>query len=189
MPGTAFVRMKVRGTAPKPFPPTEWKEITMRTRIAIALGLGLALTFAAPARLRADDEGDPTPKGLLGTYTIVTGEDSGQPVPPEEIEGTKVRITPDIIVSTDKDGKEIYVAKFNIETNTKPWKIAMTVSGGPHGDRGRHATGIIELEGDTVRLAYAVEGGVMPTSFKTAVGTKQNAFVLKRIPEGSEPPK
>ncbi len=190
MGGTAFVRMKVRGTAPQPFPPTEWKENTMRTRIAMTLGLGLALALVAPTGLRADDdEGDPTPEALLGTYTIVSGEDGGQPVPREEIEGTKVRITPDIIASTDKDGKELYIAKFNIETDTKPWKLAMTVSGGPHGDRGRHATGLIALDGDTVRLIYAVEGGVVPTTFKTAAGTKQNSFVLKRIPQGTEPPK
>lgn len=162
----------------------------MRTCHAIALGLGLTLALAIPTRAQVlGNKGDPTPEGLLGTYTIVSGEENGEPVPAERIEGSKIRITPDIIVSTDKNDKEIYVAKFNIETGTKPWQIAMTMSGGPRGDRGEKADGIIMLEGDTVRLAYAAEGGIVPTAFKTKAGAKQNLFILKRIPEGTEPPK
>lgn len=161
----------------------------MRTRIAIALGFGLALIFPTTAPVWADDgQGDPTPENLLGTYTIVSGEDSGKPVAAEEIEGSKIRITPDIIVTTDKEGAEIYVAKFNLKTDSKPWKIAMTMSGGPRGERGTEANGIIEVEGDTVRLAYATRGGPVPTSFGEKTVANQNLFILKRIPEGTEAP-
>lgn len=190
MAGTAFVRTGGREAAarpPRPVPPTERKETPMRTPLATAPGLVLALALAATAR--AQDTADRTPEALLGTYTIVSGEDSGRPVPDERIEGSKIRITPDVIVSTDRDGKELYVAKFRLNTDARPWKIVMTMSGGPRGQRGDQADGIIELDGDTVRLAYAPEGGVVPTKFDTKTGPKQILFVLRRIPEGTEAPK
>lgn len=181
MTGTTFVRNGgVEAEPPAPLPPTLRREpleppSPMRTPIALCLGLALLVPAAG---LRADD---PTPKSLLGAYEIVSGEVDGKEAPKAEIQGHRVRITPESIVATDKDGNELYVAKYNIETDSKPWKIAMTQTGSPKGEPGLKANGIIELSDDgTLKLAYAVEGGTPPESFDTEAGKKQNLFVLKR---------
>jgi uncharacterized protein (TIGR03067 family) len=120
--------------------------------------------------------------GLVGHYEIVSGEDAGKAVPEERIKGSTVRITAETIVVVDKQDKEAYVAKYALDTASKPYKITMTESGGPRGRKGEKAVGIIQAEGDTTRLAYAFEGGIVPTEFKTRSGGKQLMFVLKRKP-------
>ena len=43
---------------------------------------------------------------------------------------------------------------------------------------GEKAAGVIEVDGDVVKLAYNLPGGEAPTDFKT--GEKQHLFVLKK---------
>lgn len=155
----------------------------MTMRMLLTLGLALMGTSSV---LADDEKGDPVPANLLGTYRIVAGQDNGQTVPSKKLEGIKVRITPGVIATTDEDGEELYVVKFNLNTDASPWKIAMTMSGGPHGERGTEAKGILDIDGDTVRLAYAVEGGQVPASFQTKMGKKQNMFVMKKIADEND---
>ncbi|HEU5119184.1 MAG TPA: hypothetical protein VFT74_21520 [Isosphaeraceae bacterium] len=168
----------------KPIASALFREKTMmRTFLSLGLIAGLTLTGSASVQA-ADDEskGDPVPENLLGVYQIVSGQDNGQTVAASDLEGIKVRITPGIIATADREGKEMYVVKYNLNTDTRPWKIAMTMSGGPHGERGTHADGILQIEKNgTVRLAYAVEGGTIPASFQTKAGARQNMFVLQKI--------
>lgn len=138
-------------------------------------------TNPAPAQTRPK-QGDPVPESLLGSYEIVSGESDGQPLEPERIAGTRVRITPDTIVSTDRDGKNLYVALFNLDTKQKPWRIGLTEEGGPKGREGLTARGLIEQDGATVRLIYTAVEGPVPATFKTQAGGKQNLFVLKKMP-------
>jgi len=159
-------------------------------RLATAMGMGLLLLAgsgraqetkktverAEATATKSDDS------GLVGHYEIVSGEDAGKAVPEEHIKGSTVRITADTIVVVDKDDKEAYVAKYALDTASKPYKITMTETGGPRGRKGEKAVGIIQAEGDTARLAYAYEGGIVPTEFKTRSGGKQLMFVLKRKP-------
>lgn len=153
--------------------------MTLKSLIAA----GLALAFVAAQDPADDPKGDPVPENLLGSYEIVSGEHEGTAVPADRIEGSRVRITAESIVTTGSDGKDIYVAKFNLATGSTPWKIAMTATGTPEGGRGEEADGIIEVDGDTVRIAYAPEGGVTPTEFKTVADSGQNLFVLERVEE------
>ncbi len=171
----------------------------LRCRALAILGLSSPLLLALAAPARAQDApktappqgqapakpgakvGDPVPEGLLGAYEIVSGESDGQPLEPERIAGSRVRITPDTIVSTDKDGKNLYVALFNLDTKEKPWRIGLTEEGGPKGREGLTARGLIEQDGDTVKLIYTAGGGPVPAAFKTQAGSKQNLFVLKRV--------
>ena len=147
------------------------------------IAAGLALAFLAAQDPADAKKGDPVPENLLGTYKIVSGEHEGEVVPADRIEGTRVRITGDTIVTTGNDGKDIYVAKYNLSTASKPYKLAMTATGTPEGGEGAKADGLIEVDGDTVRIIYAPEGGTTPTEFKSAADSGQNLFVLERIEE------
>ena len=124
----------------------------------------------------------PTPSGapadLIGGYTIVSGEKYGEKEPTERIEGTTVRFAEDAIIVLDKEKKEVYAQTYKIDTATTPWTIVMKSKITPYkGAEDQVARGLIEKNGDTVRLIYAIPGGEMPTEFKTK--PKQIMFVMK----------
>jgi len=144
--------------------------------LAALVGTGLpALCEEAPAA----DKGL-TPKQLTGMYQIVSGEKNGERIPDERIRGSLVRFTEDTIVSTDKDKKELYAAKYTLEAGQTPAVIAMTSTHAA--SKGQQARGLIEKEGDTVKLIYALpDKGAMPTAFQTKQG--QLLLVLKAVKE------
>jgi uncharacterized protein (TIGR03067 family) len=125
----------------------------------------------------AQDAEKPSKNPLLGEYIMVSGKDNGETVPEERIKGNLVRITEDTITAVDHDEKEIYVAKYTLDTTHTPYKIMMTVAGGPRDSKGDKAEGIVELKGDTLRMAYAYAGGEIPKDFKT-IGKKQLEFTM-----------
>ncbi len=112
---------------------------------------------------------------LVGGYTIVSGEISGVPEPEERIKGSVVRFSKDRVVVIDKGSKEIYGASYQLDTTRTPWHITMTSKLGDK--EGEIAQGLIEKDGDTVRLIYALPGGQAPTGFKT--NEKQLMFTMK----------
>ncbi len=111
---------------------------------------------------------------LVGTYHIVSAERDGQPVPSNHFRGDRVQITRDKITTLDKDRKEILIVAYEIDSSTKPCKIT-TVTELPIKDM--KTSGLVEKDGDMVRLICAMPGGQDPTTFKTE--NKQQMFVLK----------
>jgi uncharacterized protein (TIGR03067 family) len=150
--------------------------MTRTTRAA-----GLAAVLLLGVRSYGQTEADPGPGGpagrLIGAYTIVQGEKDGRLEPDDRVRGTTVRITADRIIVTDKDTKETYAATYKVDTGKKPWAITMTSTLPP--SKGEAARGLIEKNGDTVRLIYAVRGGQDPTAFKTR--EKQLMFTMKAM--------
>lgn len=147
------------------------------SKLLIPIGfaaLALALTLT-----RAGAEDRSSGMKLVGGYTIVAEEKFGQRVPHEQLPSAAVRFTEDTITVTDKDKKETYVATYKLDPGKKPWAITM-VSKIPKS--GEEARGLIEKQGDTVRLIYALPGGATPTGFKT--GEKQLMFTMKNLNKG-----
>ncbi len=135
-----------------------------------ALGvLTIGLAFAPMAR------GDDGAEELIGGYTVVSGEKYGASEPKERIEGTTVRITVDGIIVTTPDKKDAYVSSYKIENSKSPYRITMTSKLAP--SEGEVSHGLIEKEGDTVRLIYSLPGAEAPSDFKTK--DKQLMFVMK----------
>jgi uncharacterized protein (TIGR03067 family) len=149
-------------------------------KIAFALGLVSLLNSLAAAQQTesASSKADKTctPESLVGRYLIVSGEKEGVKEPEERIKGTTVTFTKDTVVVADKDKKEIYSASYKLNATTNPCDITMTSRVESSG--GQIARGLIQKEGDTVRLVYALPTGEIPASFKTK--EKQLMFVLKK---------
>jgi uncharacterized protein (TIGR03067 family) len=153
------------------------------------LTLSLASIVAVGGLALADDKKKPNPSGapkdLIGGYTIVAGEKYGEKEPAERIEGITVRIAEDGIVTLDKEKKEVYAQTYKIDTTSTPWKITLKSKITPYQqEKGKDkddsesvAHGLIEKEGDTVKIIYALPGTPAPTEFKTK--SKQLMFVLK----------
>lgn len=146
-------------------------------RMTTTLGTGLLL-LAAGMTVWAQDEKKEAANPLLGEYVMVSGEDNGETVPEERIRGNILRITADTITAVDKKEQEIYVAKYKLDSSKTPYAITMTIAGGPRGDKGDKAVGIVELKGDTLHLAYAYGDGEVPKDFKSK-GKNQLMFTLK----------
>lgn len=135
-----------------------------------ALLAGLAFVAA-----RADED-SPDASKLRGAYTIVSGEGDGKPLPESDFKGSVVVITKDKIVGTDKDKKEFFACTYTLDTTTKPWVIKMTSTSPKAGER---SEGVVEVDGDTAKVCYALPGGKPPAKFRA--GEKQHCFVLKRM--------
>lgn len=122
---------------------------------------------------------------LTGTYTIVSGERDGKPLPKDEIAGSLVTFTKTTILGTDKEKKEFFSATYLIDTSKTPATIAMT-STTPGRDGGTvkmDTAGLIKWDGETVTIVYALPEGKTPTEFKA--GEKQHLFVLKETKPAS----
>lgn len=142
--------------------------------VAATVLLGVQTLTGAP-----EDEKKADPTALVGTYEIVAGERAGAKLPPAEVQGVTVRIAKNAFTTYDKDKKEVYVATYELDPSSKPWRIHMTGSVTPvEGGKGTKAEGLVAVEGDTVKLIYALPGGKAPTDFKA--GEKQQFFLLKR---------
>jgi uncharacterized protein (TIGR03067 family) len=147
--------------------------------LTAALFGGVALLTSASGAQEKDKLAVEAPK-LDGGYTIVSGEEDGKAVPAERIKGATVRFNGDTITGTDKDKKELFAAKFTVETDKKPWVIRMRSTAPKAAD----ASGLIKKEGDTVTIVYALPGGEAPKEFKTKEG--QQLFVLKNTNRGDK---
>ena len=118
---------------------------------------------------------------LVGRYQLVSGEKDGHSIPPDRIKGSTMRIAANAMTTFDKDEKEVYVATYELDTSTRPWRITMTAKVAPDKGEGSKASGLIEKNGDTVKLIYALPGGKTPSEFKA--GENQQLFVLKKVAE------
>jgi uncharacterized protein (TIGR03067 family) len=153
----------------------------LELKIALALGTVALLTSMSAIGQTESDKGSKadktcTPETLAGGYVIVSGEKEGNKEPEERIQGTSVTFTKDSIVVVDKEKKEVFSAFYKIKTTTNPCDITMTSR--VDSSAGEIARGLIQKEGDTVRLIYALPTGEIPTEFKTK--QKQLMFVMKK---------
>jgi uncharacterized protein (TIGR03067 family) len=145
--------------------------------------MSLALLAHASAAVAKDFDKDKSQTKdhagkLLGTWVVVSGEEDGKPSPPEKIKGSKMTLDKKSIKLTDKDDKQLWVIDYKLDASKNPAEIDMTVAEGPGADKS--SQGIYELDGDTLKLCYALPGGDRPKDFKTKEGAKENCFALKR---------
>ena len=97
------------------------------TRVSKVFGAAAVLGLAAVCGSASADDEKTAKLVLKGGYTIVKGERDGQPIPEERTSrGRSIRFRDDETVGTDKEKKEIYVAKYKLDTSKTPWKIMMT---------------------------------------------------------------
>jgi uncharacterized protein (TIGR03067 family) len=136
-------------------------------RYALAVVFAGVLLLGVHAKVEEKKPVDKNaPVNLIGDYVIVSGERDGQKEPDETIVGALLHITEDRILMEDRDHKSTpFIATYTLDTSKKPLVITMTSMLPPM--KGDTLRGLIEKEGDQVRLIYALPGGEMPAEFKT----------------------
>jgi uncharacterized protein (TIGR03067 family) len=149
----------------------------------LALCPAVALTQEKP-----DGKAELKAKDLAGTWKIVESHKDGVKSPKEHFEGTIVRFTEDAIVATDKEKKDVYSASYKLDTSKSPAVIVMTST--LPDNKGAVANGLIEREGDTLRLIYTLPkelGGedapTPPKDFKTKKGQILSVMQKRTEPE------
>lgn len=117
---------------------------------------------------------------LQGTWIAVSAEKQGNHVPEDELKQAGLRLVIEgekFTITTARGGTEGMKGTLKIDPGQKPTTIDVTaeVAGG----RTATATGICELNGDTLKWCYGKE---RPTEFKTKPdrGADQRSYVLKR---------
>jgi hypothetical protein len=118
------------------------------------------------------------PPNFTGVYAIVAGEKYGEPDPIDQYRGWIVEFTENTILAQDREGRHMFACAYRIEPG-KPCRITMASTLPPR--IGEIASGLIDKEGDTVRLIYALAGSARPSEFKTK--EKQLMFTLKAVKE------
>jgi uncharacterized protein (TIGR03067 family) len=144
----------------------------MKTFAAFALWLGLLGWVGLSAQAQDKKE---APK-LEGKYNLVGGKTKGKDLDDEAKKGTYT-FTADKITIEGMGMK--FVMGYKIDPKTTPMNVDMEILEGPEGTKGSKAQGIIEVKGDTVKLAYTMEKDKRPKDFDGKEATV-NVYELKK---------
>src|SRR5262245_8722236 len=114
----------------------------------ITLALGLATCVALSVRA-ADEKLD-----LTGKYTLVSGKRNGNAV---DDNFKKASYTATADKFTIAGGERKFVMSYKVDASVTPATIDMEILEGPDGTKGSKAYGVVELKGDTLKLAYTLD--------------------------------
>lgn len=126
-----------------------------------ALAVGLVACAALAARA-ADEKLD-----LPGTYTLVAGKKNGADV--DEV-AKKAQYTVTADKFTIKGGEFKFVMGYKLDAKASPAQIDMEILEGPDGSKGTKAVGIVEVKGDTLKIAYSLDKEKRPKDFDGKAG-------------------
>jgi uncharacterized protein (TIGR03067 family) len=148
-------------------------------RGAVVVGLAfVGLVLFAPVRAE-EKEKKFDPEKLVGKWEFVSGEKEGTEVKGDGLKG-KVEITKDTLtIKGGEEGKDVFPMNYTLDTKKDPITIVLKGTDGPVKDQ--TVKGIIELDGDKLKLCYALPDEDFPKGFKTKEGSKTHSFVLKRV--------
>ncbi len=126
-----------------------------------ALAVGALACLALTSRA-ADEKTD-----LTGKYTLVSGKKNGTAVD-DTVKKAEYTATADKF--TIKGGEFKFVMGYKIDPKATPVAVDMEILEGPDGSKGTKALGIIEMKGDTLKLAYSLEKDKRPKDFEGKTG-------------------
>lgn len=119
------------------------------------------------------------PASIVGKWKTTEGMKNGEKVSDDNLKG-EVTIAKDTI--TIKGNDETHVMEYKIDATKSPMEINMKGKDGPAKDF--TAEGIIEVDGETIKLAYTTNipgfDGKRPTKFEAPKDSKAFYFVMKK---------
>jgi uncharacterized protein (TIGR03067 family) len=115
-------------------------------------------------------------KKMEGAWKPDTAEFGGEKVNSEELARITVTIKGNKYTTVAGDGKD--EGTFQLYSAKKPKAMDITGTEGPN--KGKTIPAIYELDGDTMRVCYALQGTNHPTEFKSTVENKYLLINYKR---------
>jgi uncharacterized protein (TIGR03067 family) len=148
----------------------------------VPIGTLLAIIVLIAAAGAGEDAAKKEWKKFNGTWIAIGLEKDGEKLAEEQIKSLKLQL----ILKDDKytvkmDDKVIDSGTSKPDPTTKPKTIDVMPSEGPN--KGKMIKGIYELDGDTLRVCYDLEGKGRPKAFATKADSGQVLIVYKRAKE------
>jgi uncharacterized protein (TIGR03067 family) len=117
-------------------------------------------------------------KKFQGAWTIESSEYGGQKLPADQLKEFIVIYEGD--KHTVKAGdKVVQVGTQKIDPSKSPKAIDVTMTEGP--SKGAVMLGVYEIDGDTLKACFDMEGKKRPTEFKSPPGSQTFLNVHKRV--------
>ena len=116
-------------------------------------------------------------KQMTGTWRPTSYEKDGKKSPAEQLEKTRTIFGADGKVMVQRDGKTIVEGNINIDPTKKPKQSEGTFT---EGELKGKTLGIYEIDGDNMRICYALPGKDRPTEFSSKPGSGHVFVVYKR---------
>jgi uncharacterized protein (TIGR03067 family) len=126
------------------------------------------LAAASTTKPSAGGRGTTDAVAVRGSWTCVSAVVDGKPLPEKTARKLKLTLTADRY-KTERADEVLFDSTYRLEPGHKPGRIEMI---GTEGDAaGKPALGIYLLEGDTLKICYAMPGGKRPERFESAAGS------------------
>lgn len=139
--------------------------------LCVVLGLAVVASAQEAKKAAAFD-----PAKLVGEWSYTEGMRGGEKVGKESL-SAKVTFTKDMVtVPAGPDAK--FLMAYKLDTKKSPVEIDLEIKDGPVKEG--KALGIIQLDGDTLKLCYTPEGK-RPAKFESTKENNAFYFVLKRV--------
>ncbi|WP_372721763.1 TIGR03067 domain-containing protein [Novipirellula sp.] len=170
---------------------------TLLMTAAIVLGTTFSPIASFSSIARADDQSSDTAnERMQGRWQIVDGVNQGRELSKQELDGSTVSVTANLIVTYDRDQQQRFQAVFTVDDSQDPMQITMTSvpeaarpsevardkqDGSSEQAKKMTASGIIKFDGkNRWVLCYALPGAERPTEFKSPKGSKVMLFTLQK---------
>jgi uncharacterized protein (TIGR03067 family) len=138
--------------------------LAMRHTVS-CLSVGVAL--AVSCSLHADE-----PQDFHGIWQYVEWHQAGEKMPPEHFKSAQLIIAPKEC-RVEAEGKTLSIATYKVGEKNKLRTVELDAS---HGEfKGKKVLAIFQIDGDTMKVCYDLDGKEFPTEFKS---TKDNKWVL-----------
>jgi len=139
------------------------------------LGIGIAV-LTCGLLLGADKAADADRDKLQGEWVVVSGQENGKEVPAEKVKGMKMTVNQDRITVDEGKGKR--VMNYKLDATQTPKAIDMTTVEGS--DKGKMSQGIYELDGDKLKICFAMPDKERPKNFSPKENSQEMLFIMKR---------
>jgi len=146
-------------------------------RVAIWLVTLAVLVAGGPASADEKKDAKFDATKLVGKWDFVSGQKPGEKLEADRLKDQSVEFTKDTL--TLKGPAGTFVMKYKVDATKSPAAISLEITDGPAG-AGSKSEGIIEIDGDKLKLCYADPGEPAPKSFEVKEKDKARSFVLKK---------
>ena len=143
------------------------------------LTVGLLLAVVAAGTAADDKKADPA-KGEKVVWLVTSMERDGKKVPADEVKKLDIRLTVEESGYTVTEGGKVIDRGTAKASSVKDKRFTLDImpQEGPY--KGKTILAIAEVEGDTMRVCYDMNGKVRPKDFTTREGTGHICVMYKR---------
>ena len=151
-------------------------------RLVRATPFVVACVWGAVAVAVGDDKAAKfDPEKLLGKYVEIEGTKAGVKADPDRLKGQFVTVTKDVFKIEGEKPEQTFEFAYKLDTTKNPVEIDLEIQS-PDDLKGNKASGIIALDGQTVKLCYhSTDAKDRPTKFESSEKNGYFLWTMKKV--------